>query len=223
VNQNRYEVAHFDDFSMGWHRNQTRWAPVRSQFDIEAFGINAYRAEKADEDVISEHDEAGERGAQHQELYFVASGNATFTVEGEEIDAPQGTFVFVRDPAVKRKAVAREPGTLVVAIGGKAGEVFKPSQWERSAPGFRYWPTQEWDKAIEELLKAHEKYPDDGTVLYNLACAEARKGDAQAAVEHLRRSVALNPDMRKLAEDDEDFESIRESPDFKEITAKAAT
>lgn len=223
MNQNRYEVAHFDDFSMGWHRNQTRWAPVRSQFDIEAFGINAYRAEKADEDVISEHDEAGERGAQHQELYLVADGHATFILDGAEIDAPQGTFVFVRDPAVRRKAVAREPGTLVVAIGGKAGEVFKPSQWERSAPGFRYWPTQEWDKAIEELLKAHEKYPDDGTVLYNLACAEARKGDSEAAVEHLRRAVELDPDMRKLAEDDEDFDSIRERSEFKEITAKAAT
>jgi tetratricopeptide (TPR) repeat protein len=223
VNQNRYEVAHFDDFSMGWHRNQTRWGPVRSHFDIEAFGINAYRAEKGGEDVISEHDEAGERSARHQELYVVATGHATFTVDGNEIDAPQGTFVFVRDPAVKRKGVAREPGTLVVAIGATPGEVFKPSQWERNAPAFRYWETQEWDKAIEELLKAHEQYPDDGTVLYNLACAEARKGDSEAAVEHLRRSVELNADMRKLAEEDEDFDSIRERSEFKEITAKAAT
>jgi tetratricopeptide (TPR) repeat protein len=223
VNEKGYEVAHFDDFSMGWHRNQTRWAPVRSQFDIQAFGINAYRAQKGDEEVISEHDEMGERAARHQELYVVATGHATFTVEGEEIDAPQGTFVFVRDPAAKRKAVAQEPGTLVIAIGGTPGEVFQPSQWERNAQAFRYWETQEWDKAIEELLKAHEKYPDDGTVLYNLACAEARKGETEIALEHLRRSFELDPRMRELAEDDDDFESIRDTTEFKEITAKAAT
>jgi tetratricopeptide (TPR) repeat protein len=223
MNEKRYEVAHFDDFAMGWHRNKTRWAPVRLQLDIEAFGINAYRSEVGDEDVISEHDEVGPRAARHQELYVVATGHATFTVEGDEIDAPQGTFVFVRDPAAKRKAVAREPGTLVLAIGATPGEVFKPSQWERNAAAFRYWETQEWDKAIEELLKAHEKYPEDGTVLYNLACAEARKGETEAAIEHLRRSVELDPEMRKLAEDDDDFDSIRESAEFKEITAKAAT
>ena len=39
-----------------------------------------------------------------------SSGRATFTVNGDEIDAPAGTFVFVRDPAAKRTRDRRGGG-----------------------------------------------------------------------------------------------------------------
>ena len=42
--------------------------------------------------LVNEHDEAG---SGQEELYFVIDGTATFEVDGETIDAPQGTFLYV--------------------------------------------------------------------------------------------------------------------------------
>ena len=61
------------------------WIPVRDHLGIGAFGTNAYRADEAGGRVISEHTELM---AKHEELYIVVEGHATFTVGGDEIDAP---------------------------------------------------------------------------------------------------------------------------------------
>ena len=67
----------------------------------------------------------------HEELFAVVSGHALFTVDGNEIDAPAGTLVFVRDPAVIRSARATVDGTALLAVGGRAGAPFAISRWER--------------------------------------------------------------------------------------------
>ena len=61
------------------------WRPVRRTLDIGAFGINAYVAPKAGDDVVEEHTE---RSLGHEEVYVVLSGRATFTLDGEALDAP---------------------------------------------------------------------------------------------------------------------------------------
>ena len=81
------------------------WRPVRRRLGVEAFGINAYTAENAGDEIVEEHDETGSGAGHHEELYFVAVGRVLFTVSGEEIDAPSGTFVFVRDPSARRHGV----------------------------------------------------------------------------------------------------------------------
>lgn len=105
------------------------WKPVRHALGLEAFGVNAWLGRAAGDEVIEEHDELGEDGDQ-EELYFVAAGRASFTVDGDEVDAPAGTFLAVRDPALKRVAVAAEDGTVVLAVGGGRGRAFLPSAWE---------------------------------------------------------------------------------------------
>ena len=73
---------------------------VRRHFDVQAFGVNAATGNAGDE-MIEEHHEADDeenRTNGHQELFAVMTGQAVFTVDGEEIDAPAGTIVFVRDP-----------------------------------------------------------------------------------------------------------------------------
>jgi tetratricopeptide (TPR) repeat protein len=196
-----------------------RWAMVRTHFGIGAFGVNAYVADEAGVAVIGEHDELGKMAAQHEELYFVADGHAKFTVDGDEIDAPAGTFVFVRDPAAKRGAVATEAGTTVVIAGGKPGEAFAPSAWERSAPALVHFAARDYDKAIAELERLRAEAPDDAGVLYNLACAESMGGKKADAVEHLSQAVELDPDFRRLAEKDSDFDSIRAEPEFLSVVA----
>src|SRR5437764_430023 len=104
------------------------WLPLRHTLGIEAFGINAWVAREDGAEVIEEHDEVGEDPAHtHQELYVVIEGHATFTVDGQELDAPRGTLVFIKDPSLVRRAVAQTAGTTVLAIGAPAGKAFEPS------------------------------------------------------------------------------------------------
>ena len=191
-----------------------RWAMIRTHFGIGAFGVNAYVADEAGAQLVGEHDEVGERASRHEELYFVASGEATFTVNGDEIDAPAGTFVFVRDPAAKRSAVAKKAGAAVVVAGATPDEAFTPSQWERPAPALRYWATKEYDKAIEVFEGLLEETPEDAGVLYNLACAESLAGRADNAVARLRQAVEIDASFAELAEKDSDFDAIRDEPGF---------
>lgn len=201
------------------HPEWARWAIVRLHFGISSFGINAWRAAEPGTTLIGEHDELGPRAGGHEELYFVAKGRAKFTVAGDEIDAPAGTYVFVRDPTAKRGAVAEEAETTVVAVGGQTGEAFTPSPWERSGRAFAYWSTNEFEKAVELLSKTHADYPEDAGVLYNLACAESRLGRKEEALTHLRRSVELDPQFAELAAGDADFESIRGEPEYASAVA----
>ena len=94
------------------------WSPIRRELDVQAFGINAWTA-----GAWRTADPRARRSALgHEELYLVTAGRATFTVDGDEIDAPAGTVVFVRDPAAQREAWAAEDGTTVLAVGGRPGE-----------------------------------------------------------------------------------------------------
>ncbi len=110
------------------------WLPVRHALGVSAFGINAWRAPRAGVQVIERHDEATEGEAQaHQEAYLVLEGAARFTVDGTDLDAPAGTFVFVEDPALERAAVATEDGTVVLSLGAEPGVAFGVSEWEQRA------------------------------------------------------------------------------------------
>jgi tetratricopeptide (TPR) repeat protein len=213
----KFQVARLSEIEIPSSNPSIGWAPIRRHLDVGSFGINAWTATEAGKDVIGEHDEVGPRAHRHEELYFVVKGRATFIVDGETIDAPAGTVVFVRDPAAKRRAVADEAGTTVLTVGGSPGEAFTPSAWERSAPALAFFATQEYEKAREALLEAHEEFPDDATVLFNLACAESLLGQADEAIDHLRQSIANDESFRELAQTDSDFDPIRHDSRFKEL------
>jgi hypothetical protein len=106
------------------------WRPLRRALDITAFGTNAYSAD-AGELLIEAHDELP---TTDEEMYVVVAGHATFTVDGEEIDAPAGTIVFVRDPALLRAARATADNTAIFMVGGPAGTPYGVSRWEASLP-----------------------------------------------------------------------------------------
>jgi tetratricopeptide (TPR) repeat protein len=188
--------------------------PVRIPLGISAFGVNAYAATQDGGQVIEEHDELGAGAGGHEELYVVVSGHARFTVDGEEIDAPSGTLVFVRDPAAKRTAHAAEAGTTVLAVGAAPGKAFEPSPWESWFEALPHYRAGEYDRAVEILRRALEKYPDNPNVLYNLACCEALAGSKAKALAHLARSVELEPKHREYARTDSDLDAIRSEDGF---------
>src|SRR4051812_2572200 len=80
--------------------------PVRRALGVRAFGINAYSAREAGDQLIETHDETGTGSGGQEEAYLVVSGRATFTVGDERIDATAGTIVFIPDVSVKRSAFA---------------------------------------------------------------------------------------------------------------------
>jgi tetratricopeptide (TPR) repeat protein len=187
------------------------WTPIRGHFGIEAFGVNSWTAVSAGDVVVNDHEEAN---SGQEELYVVIEGRATFTLDGQEIDAPAGTIVFVNEPGTQRKAVAAEPSTTVLAVGAKPGEAYKPVGWEWSSEAFPFFGSGEPERAYELLAAANEEHPDAASVLYNLACAEALLGKGDEALEHVRRAVELYPDFAKYARDDSDFDTIRDRPEF---------
>jgi tetratricopeptide (TPR) repeat protein len=187
------------------------WRPVRRTLDIGAFGINAYVAPNAGDDVVEEHTESTLR---HEEVYVVLTGRATFTLDGETLDAPARTVVFIRDPLVRRHARAEEPGTQVLAIGGPRDEAYEPSPWEDVFAAEPHRAAGDYETYAAALASALEKRPDHPATLYNLACAEALAGRADDALTHLRRAVELRPETANWAREDEDFASLRDREDW---------
>jgi hypothetical protein len=127
-----FTVAHIDDLPNVFYDDapDTEWKPVRRYFGIGSFGSNLFRATKAGDTLTHDHTETDGAGTRHEELFVVLSGHATFKVEGAEIDAPAGTFLYVPDPTTTRGAVAREAGTVLFAVGAEPGAVFSPSDWD---------------------------------------------------------------------------------------------
>ena len=188
--------------------------PVRLHFGVESFGVNAYTAPSAGGRVIEEHDELGAGAGRHEELYIVARGHAVFELAGEEVEAPAGTLIFVRDPAVRRGAIAKEDATTVLVVGGVVGQPFQPSPWETWLGAFPFIEAGEPERGVELFLQALESHPGNANVLYNLACFESLAGHGEAALGHLTEAIELDPRMLGWAQTDSDFDAIREEPGF---------
>jgi hypothetical protein len=186
---------------------ELRWRPIRRTLGIEAFGMNAYTAERVGDDVVERHSEETLR---HEEVYVVLAGRATFELDDETLDAPAGTIVFLREPGVRRYARAAEPRTTVLAVGGKPGEAYTPSAWEWYFEAERFRDPLDPEAALRLMDEANERFPDHPGVVYSTACWLALAGREDEAVETLGRAVELDPRAREWAAGDDDLASIRE-------------
>jgi quercetin dioxygenase-like cupin family protein len=185
------------------------WKPVRRTLGVTAFGINAYRAESAGDEVVEEHTE---EQLGHEEIYVVVSGHATFTVDGEEVDAPAGTLVYLDDVAQKRHAVAKEAGTTVLAVGGVPG-THEASAWEYFFPALPLLRIGDYD-AARRTLEEGMKEKEAPVMHYQLACVEALAGNRERALDELAIAVEGSDRYREHAQTDEDLASIRDDPRF---------
>ena len=92
-----FTTAHLDDVTSIAAGGAT-WKPVRRHLGVSAFGINAFTAAAEGGELIEEHDELGPSAGHHQELYFVATGAARFTVDGTESRLPPARSCSCRNP-----------------------------------------------------------------------------------------------------------------------------
>jgi hypothetical protein len=210
-----YAVAHLDEIDE-ISDGRCPMRPVRHHFGITSFGVNAWTGRDAGDRIINEHDESEEEDGLQEELYLVQRGRATFELDGERVDAPTGTLVFAR-PGVKRTAFAEEPGTTIVALGGKPGKAYEPDGWEVWTPLNPLYEAGEYAEAADrgrELIEAHPEYIG---LIYNVACCESLAGRTADAIDHLRLAIDRSEVSRSLAARDSDFDPIRNEPAFKEL------
>lgn len=199
-----YEIASLTGVESLPGPGTLRWTPLRKHFGITAFGLNAYTATEAGQDVVEEHTE--ERLG-HEEVYVVVSGRATFVLDGEELDVPAGSAVFLRDPKVKRYARAEEPGTTVLAIGGKPGQ-HEVSAWEYFFVAYAV-ADEDLDRALAEIEAGLAEKPDHPALTYHLACILAKAGRLEEARTALDRALQLDPGLQNWADEDEDLAPLR--------------
>jgi hypothetical protein len=204
----KWRVAQLDDIE-----RRDRDIPVREHLGIHAFGINAYTPGE-DGTLINEHDEAG---TGQEELYLVLEGKATFEIDGETIDAPPGTFVYV-GPESRRKATG---DGKVLAVGATPGEAYQAVDWGDAWPfhkeSMTAYEEQRYADAVEAVSSGLERMPDHAGLHYNYACFATLAGDTgDETFVHLRRSVELFPRFREDARRDEDFAAVRDDPRFEQ-------
>jgi tetratricopeptide (TPR) repeat protein len=188
------------------------WRPVRRALGITGFGVNAYTADRG-EQLIEEHDESGDGAGGHQELYVVLKGHARFVVDGDDIDAPPATFVFVPETTSRRAATALADGTTVLVVGGPSGTI-KPSAWEYYFAALPAAEAGEHRRAYEIAAAGLADYRDNPSLHYNLACYASLAGDNERALEHLARAFEGNPETREWAASDSDLDGIRSDPRY---------
>jgi tetratricopeptide (TPR) repeat protein len=187
------------------------WRPIRRALGVTAFGVNAYTADAAGDPLIETHDERSFGAGGHEELYVVLTGEAAFTVAGEEIPAPAGTMLLVQ-PGTERGATAAAPDTTVLIVGGKPGAALPVSPYEHWYAAEPFYAAGDYARAIEVASEGLADWPDNPSLRYQLACFEALSGRREAAIEHLKIAYANNPETRQWAAGDEDLESVRDDP-----------
>jgi tetratricopeptide (TPR) repeat protein len=207
-----YAVARLDEIDELDDGRQP-WRPVRHHFGITGFGVNAWTAVDAGDRIINEHDESDDG---NEELYFVLNGRAMFELDGDRVDAPAGTFVFVH-PSVKRTAFAEEPETTIIALGGTPGQAYEPDGWELWAPLNPLYQKGEYAEVADRGRALVEAHPQYAALFYNVACCESLAGRTTDAIDHLRRAIEMSERFRPYAKDDSDFDPIRDEPAFKEL------
>ncbi len=67
------------------------------------------------------------------------------------------------------------------------------------------------------LEAAAARFPDDATILYDLACFECLDGRLEPALRHLRRAVELEPGLGPAAAGDGDLAALAGDPLFAEL------
>jgi hypothetical protein len=210
-----YAVAHLGEIEE-FADAGCRYRPIRHHLGITAFGVTAWTARAAGDRVINEHDE-GDPTAD-QELFLVLRGHARFELDGDLVDAPAGTLVFA-PPRTKRRATAREAGTIIIALEGTPGKAYEARGWELWAPLAPRYQAGEYAEVADRLHALVAAAPQYPMLFFNLACCESLCGRTSEALDHLRHAIAMSEEFRAAAKDDSDLDPIRDEPAFTQLVS----
>ena len=186
------------------------WRPVRRTLDIGAFGINAYVAPNAGDDVVEEHTE---EALGHEEVYVVLAGRATFTLDDETLDAPAGTSSSSATRRSSATRVAEEPETAVLAVGGPREAAYEPSPWEDFFAAERHRTAGDYD-AYRGGARGRSRAPPrpPGDALQRSRAPRRWPGDPTTRSRTCGVRSSSGPSGRTWRATDDDLAALRERP-----------
>ncbi|HEY6653201.1 MAG TPA: cupin domain-containing protein [Solirubrobacterales bacterium] len=91
-----YTIKSVDEFEEMEGSGGATWHLARKTLGAESFGFNVVDIEPGGQ--IPEHDHSGDN---QEEVFIILDGQGTIVADGEELDAPAGTYCRYA-PAVKR-------------------------------------------------------------------------------------------------------------------------
>jgi tetratricopeptide (TPR) repeat protein len=114
--------------------------------------------------------------------------------------------------------VARARTYLQICDREEAGRKKSPANPDEIyALGIMEHNQGDYDRAIAHFRKSLEKHPEADYIHYSMAASLAMKGEADAAIENLRRAIKLDEDSRVHARNDSDFSSLESHPEFQAL------
>jgi mannose-6-phosphate isomerase-like protein (cupin superfamily) len=111
-----YTVSSLDELGEGYG-----FRKIRSALGVTAFGVNALVFPPGYEGPNHFHDT-------QDELYFVHRGTATFTVDGDVREVPEGGLVHVESTTHRMIANRGNEDLVLYVVGGKGGYVERDGQ-----------------------------------------------------------------------------------------------
>ena len=82
---------------------------------------------------------------------------------------------------------------------------------------------KDYAAALADYNQAIHLDPNDNTPVYNTACAYALLLDVEQACHWLRRAIIMNGEYISMAQEDSDFDGIRDQPTFQALLANPPT
>ena len=119
-----FEIKRDQDFETLEGSGGAKWILARRGLDIGCFGMNMVEIPAGS--AIVEHDETA---SGQVEVYAILEGDGVFLIDGEEHEAPAGTWARF-DPKVKRNILNRSDAPLrALLIGSPADTAYEPMDW----------------------------------------------------------------------------------------------
>lgn len=119
-----YTIKRIDEFEEMEGSGGATWRLARKTLGAEAFGFNVVDIEAGGQ--IPAHDHSGD---DQEEVFVILDGEGTIVTDGEEHDAPAGTFCRFA-PEVNRTIQNKSDSTVrALLIGVPAGSGYKRMPW----------------------------------------------------------------------------------------------
>jgi len=119
-----YSIKHRDEFESMEGSGDSTWRLARKALGTSAFGFNLVEIDPGGQ--IPEHDESG---SGQVELYAILEGDAVLRIEGEDHEAPAGTFASI-DPSATRTILNRSDAPVTAMLIGVHPEGgYEPMSW----------------------------------------------------------------------------------------------
>jgi quercetin dioxygenase-like cupin family protein len=121
---NGYTILHREEFESMEGSGECTWGLARKSLGVSAMGMNLVEIGPGGQ--IPEHDETGR---EQEEVFIIWSGDATAVVDGNDIEAPAGTFVRV-SPETRRtiRNDSDQPLRMLI-VSAPVASGYEPMGW----------------------------------------------------------------------------------------------